>query len=341
MDSDPTSHLQRWLSLWQQISQHYKSEPDSVFFELLNEPHDQLNNYWAEYLKLGLAEIRKTNPNRIVIVGSKFSNSIRDLQSIDLPKNDKNLIATFHYYEPFEFTHQGAPWVDPVPPIGLNWSKSDASLASGWENRSWSTNVSFRNENIEVDYTEGWAGLFLYYGSFLKDYTQISFITNQSLELSILCVFDQEKAYKFTTPDVRTEHKIDLSKCSDGSSEIDRITIQNFSPDPQHGLVLENIKLIGNNKELSLVTSVAKAMSTSLKRAAKWSKDNNRPLFMGEFGAYEQADMTSRIKWTSFVREEAEKQNIAWAYWEFGTNFGVYDREKSEWKNGLLKALIP
>jgi endoglucanase len=37
---------------------------------------------------------------------------------MDLP-NDANLIATFHHYEPFDFTHQGADWVTPSRPRGL------------------------------------------------------------------------------------------------------------------------------------------------------------------------------------------------------------------------------
>ena len=64
-------------------------------------------------------------------------------------------------------------------------------------------------------------------------------------------------------------------------------------------------------------------------------------LWLGEFGAFEQADMQSRINWTTFVREEAEARGISWAYWEFGSGFGVYDRAAEQWHEGLLKALIP
>ncbi len=65
------------------------------------------------------------------------------------------------------------------------------------------------------------------------------------------------------------------------------------------------------------------------------------PLWLGEFGAYEKADMQSRINWTSFVREQAEALDIPWAYWEFGAGFGIYNRESEVWNEGLLRALIP
>jgi endoglucanase len=37
---------------------------------------------------------------------------------------------------------------------------------------------------------------------------------------------------------------------------------------------------------------------------------------------------------------EAEKRGFSWAYWEFGSGFGAYDREKKEWRQPLLKALM-
>ncbi|MGB4006799.1 MAG: cellulase family glycosylhydrolase, partial [Halanaerobiales bacterium] len=78
-----------------------------------------------------------------------------------------------------------------------------------------------------------------------------------------------------------------------------------------------------------------------LDRAVKWAQENKRPLYLGEFGAYERADLESRIRWTNFVAREAEKRNIPWAYWEFNSGFGIYDPVKDQWRDELLQALIP
>jgi endoglucanase len=51
--------------------------------------------------------------------------------------------------------------------------------------------------------------------------------------------------------------------------------------------------------------------------------------------------MDSRIRWTEFVRSEAERHGFAWAYWEFASGFGVYDPNAKVWRDGLLQALIP
>ncbi len=65
------------------------------------------------------------------------------------------------------------------------------------------------------------------------------------------------------------------------------------------------------------------------------------PMWLGEFGAYEKADMQSRINWTAFMREQAEARDIPWAYWEFGAGFGIYNRDIEQWNEGLLRALVP
>ena len=75
--------------------------------------------------------------------------------------------------------------------------------------------------------------------------------------------------------------------------------------------------------------------------AQEWAKKNNRPVFLGEFGAYEKADMTSRAKWTAAVVKEAESRGFSWAYWEFASGFGAYDRDKKAWRDPLLHGLIP
>jgi len=81
---------------------------------LLNEPKDNattavLNPIYAETI----AEIRKTNPSRVIFLGPGKWNSIDELGSLLLPDKEDNLIVTVHCYEPFYFTHQGATWSGP------------------------------------------------------------------------------------------------------------------------------------------------------------------------------------------------------------------------------------
>jgi len=44
----------------------------------------------------------------------------------------------FHYYEPYDFTHQGAFFADPPPPTGKHWgtAKDRAALAEDFEKAS-------------------------------------------------------------------------------------------------------------------------------------------------------------------------------------------------------------
>jgi endoglucanase len=82
------------------------------------------------------------------------------------------------------------------------------------------------------------------------------------------------------------------------------------------------------------------AVRKDLDTAAAWAKEHNKPLFLGEFGAYSKADMDSRVKWTTFIRSEAEKRKMSWAYWEFGSGFGAYDPATNKWRDPLKNALV-
>ena len=120
---DPWSHKDRFLGLWRQIADHYKDYPSSVVFELLNEPNDQLNAaLWNQYLAEGLAVVRETNPSRDVVIGPVNWNAYDWLSTLDVP-DDGHLIVTFHYYLPFQFTHQGAEWIG---------AESEQWLGTGW-----------------------------------------------------------------------------------------------------------------------------------------------------------------------------------------------------------------
>jgi len=81
-------------------------------------------------------------------------------------------------------------------------------------------------------------------------------------------------------------------------------------------------------------------VDTKLKVAADWAKANNRPIFLGEFGSYDRADMDSRARYTRYVARTAEKLGFSWAYWQFDSDFIVYNIDKGQWVTPILNALI-
>jgi len=210
----PAAHLERFLELWREIAGRYRSRSADLVFEVLNEPHGNLNAAaWNSMLAQALIIIRESNPVRNVIIGPASWNSINDLPQLKLPADDRHIIVTVHYYNPFQFTHQGADWVsDSEPWLGTRWR---------------------------------------------------------------------------ATPEQREEVNRDLD------------------------------------------------------RAAQWGRENDRPLYVGEFGAYNRAELVSRALWTEYIARSAERREMSWAYWEFCASFGVYDRSNGSWVEPLLKALIP
>ena len=117
-------HKERFLSIWDQIARHYRNAPDSVYFELLNEPFGNLAaTSWNQFANEAIQVIRTSNPRRTIILGPGNWNSISNLYDLKLPETDRNLIVTVHYYLPFQFTHQGAEWVAGSEPwLGTQWN---------------------------------------------------------------------------------------------------------------------------------------------------------------------------------------------------------------------------
>jgi endoglucanase len=210
---DLEGERERFLVLWDQIATRYRNLPPEVLFEPLNEPHGALDNEsWEELFKQVLAIIRRTNPHRNVIFTGADMGTLNGLLQAKRPNDDPHLIATFHYYLPFAFTHQGAEWVEG---------------SSAWLGTSWRGNGTQR-ANVDYD----------------------------------------------------------------------------------------------------------------MDRAVRWGKQNNMPVWMGEFGAYSKADLDSRVAWTNYVARAAEARGLTWAYWEFGSGFGVYDPISLQWNEPILNVLI-
>jgi endoglucanase len=213
--SDPNGHRERYIAIWKQLAEHYKNYPDTLLFELLNEPSGKLGvAEWNALLNEVLAVVRRSNPSRMVVIAPASSfNDIFNLKSLELPKDDRNIIVTFHYYLPFRFTHQGAPWVpDSNKSLGMKWTGSE----------------------------------------------------------------------------------------------------------PEKRLIAKDFNIV-----------------------SKWANQNNRPIYLGEFGAYEKADMDSRVSWTKCVADTAAECGFSSSYWDFCAGFALYDRQTKSWHKELLEAVIP
>jgi endoglucanase len=213
MASNAAANKPKLLAFWQQVSQRYKDQPHAVVFEILNEPNGQLDApAWNALFKECLAVIRQTNPTRNVIIGPPLWNNVNELDHLELPPDDRHLIATVHYYLPMEFTHQGA-----------RWSAATANLSG----ITWGT--------------------------------------------------DAEK----------------------------------------------------------------KAVETDFAKVQKWSETQKRPILLGEFGSYDRGDIDSRVQYTTHVARTAESLGWAWTYWQFDSDFIVWDMAKNDWNRPIWKALVP
>lgn len=212
MQENPLKKKVMFLAMWKQIGDRYKGYSSDVLFEICNEPNMD-PAIWNEIHSDAYAILRKSNPNRTLILGTINGNQILHLKDLILPENDKNIIVAIHYYSPIQFTHQGAPW-----------SKKN------------------------------------------KDLSGISWANTKKAEDVIKKDFDLADA---------------------------------------------------------------------------WSKINKLPITLGEFGAYEKADESSRIRWTDHVARQAEARKWSWSYWQFDSDFIVYDINKEEWVLPILGALIP
>jgi endoglucanase len=84
-----------------------------------------------------------------------------------------------------------------------------------------------------------------------------------------------------------------------------------------------------------------KLLNDELDDVKAWSLVHKRPIFLGEFGAYDKAAMTDRAKWDGAVARAAEARGFSWAYWQFDPDFVLWDFSKPGWVEPILNALIP
>lgn len=102
---------ERFFKLWDKVSARYGKEKN-VAFGLLNEiVSKDVTESWNNIAKKAIKRIRANAPDAFIMVGGVCYNAVHTVKDIFIP-DDPKVVYEFHFYEPFVFTHQGAPWDD-------------------------------------------------------------------------------------------------------------------------------------------------------------------------------------------------------------------------------------
>jgi endoglucanase len=84
-----------------------------------------------------------------------------------------------------------------------------------------------------------------------------------------------------------------------------------------------------------------KPIQNDFAKVNTWAKAHNRPVLLGEFGAYDKGPIESRVRYTDAVARTAESLGWSWAYWQFDSDFILWDMKQDKWVEPILHALIP
>lgn len=98
-----------YLACWKEIAERYKDQDIIVAYDLVNEPDQSMSMPKYDYLWLqeqAANTIRKIDPEKLLIVTCDEWAKARTFPKLR-PLPLKNILYTFHFYQPGEYTHQG------------------------------------------------------------------------------------------------------------------------------------------------------------------------------------------------------------------------------------------
>lgn len=102
----------QFINVWKVFASFY-GDKSNVAFELLNEVISD-NCLWNILVQKTVKKIREITTETKIVIGGTNKNSIDSLNLLNKPM-DENIVYTFHFYEPFLFTHQKADWIQEMP----------------------------------------------------------------------------------------------------------------------------------------------------------------------------------------------------------------------------------
>jgi endoglucanase len=128
VENDPESfqaELQKFVTMWTQVAAALNSIPDDmIVFEIMNEPHDiKKSSTVNEIMTTGYNAIRSVTKDKVIMFEGNGYSKFASIKQMALPQ-DGNIIFTGHYYDPYEFTHQGTAT---MYPCGAVLSATDLS----------------------------------------------------------------------------------------------------------------------------------------------------------------------------------------------------------------------
>lgn len=109
---DPAAQ-EKFVAIWKDMQKDLQQYPtDRLAYEIMNEPVAPTHEAWNKLIAKTVAGIREAEANRTLIIGSNLWQIPQTFDSLRVPENDKNIVLSFHFYEPSLVTHHQAPWTD-------------------------------------------------------------------------------------------------------------------------------------------------------------------------------------------------------------------------------------
>jgi len=118
--------------------------------------------------------------------------------------------------------------------------------------------------------------------------------------------------------------------------------IKPLTPDPALQLKPYILELIEKYNTLPTEKNPSSpaAFADKLKFARAWSDYYGRPVHIGEFGCYVNADPESRARFLAAFRQALDEQKLGWAMWDWSANFRYWDKQKNQPMPGVRAALF-
>ena len=172
-----TREQKKFYIMWKRLSNELRKYPnDFLAYELMNEAVADDPNDWNKLIAGATNIIRVAEPRRTIIVGSNRWQSVHTFKDLKVPANDPNIMLSFHFYEPFVFTHYETSWTflkdyhggAKYPGVGISDKKlAKSPLSSQLKHYARKYDREVLKEMINMAYSRAQSlGLKLYCGEF-------------------------------------------------------------------------------------------------------------------------------------------------------------------------------